>query len=96
MVKIQPRLLQLLRYDTFDEAIALANRTRSGLAAGLLSDDPSRHARFLSEIRAGIVNWNRPTTGAAGSAPFGGIGASVGTDDGAIDLGTQRMTVTYA
>ncbi|VVE62425.1 succinylglutamate-semialdehyde dehydrogenase [Pandoraea pnomenusa] len=79
-------LLQLLRYDTFDEAIALANRTRYGLAAGLLSDDPSRHARFLSEIRAGIVNWNRPTTGAAGSAPFGGIGAS----------GNHRPSAWYA
>jgi succinylglutamic semialdehyde dehydrogenase len=24
----------------------------------------------------GIVNWNRPTTGAASSAPFGGVGKS--------------------
>lgn len=79
-------LLQVLRYDTFDEAIALANRTRYGLAAGLISDDASRYAQFLADIRAGIVNWNRPTTGAAGAAPFGGIGAS----------GNHRPSAFYA
>lgn len=79
-------LLQVLRYDTFDEAIALANRTRYGLAAGLVSEDPARYAQFLAEIRAGIVNWNRPTTGAAGAAPFGGIGAS----------GNHRPSAWYA
>lgn len=79
-------LLQVLRYDVFDEAIALANRTRYGLAAGLLSDDPARYEQFLAEIRAGIVNWNRPTTGAAGAAPFGGIGES----------GNHRPSAWYA
>lgn len=79
-------LLQVLRYDAFDEALALANRTRYGLAASLLSDDPARYEHFLAEIRAGIVNWNRPTTGAAGAAPFGGIGAS----------GNHRPSAWYA
>ncbi|WP_374618415.1 succinylglutamate-semialdehyde dehydrogenase [Pandoraea sp.] len=79
-------LLQVLRYDAFDEAIALANRTRYGLAAGLLSDDPARYEQFLAEIRAGVVNWNRPTTGAAGTAPFGGIGES----------GNHRPSAWYA
>ncbi|VVD65119.1 succinylglutamate-semialdehyde dehydrogenase [Pandoraea soli] len=79
-------LLQVLRYDTFDEALALANRTRYGLAAGLVSDDPARYEQFLAEIRAGIINWNRPTTGAAGAAPFGGIGES----------GNHRPSAWYA
>ncbi|VVE61649.1 succinylglutamate-semialdehyde dehydrogenase [Pandoraea captiosa] len=79
-------LLQMIRYDTFDEAIALANRTRYGLAAGLLSDDPARYEQFLAEIRAGVVNWNRPTTGAAGAAPFGGVGLS----------GNHRPSAWYA
>jgi succinylglutamic semialdehyde dehydrogenase len=69
-------LLQLSRYDLFDEAIDGANNTQFGLAAGLLSDDPAEYALFLTEVDAGIVNWNRPTTGAASSAPFGGVGAS--------------------
>ena len=27
-------------------------------------------------IRAGVVSWNRQTTGASGSLPFGGVGLS--------------------
>ena len=60
----------------FDEAIEVANRTKYGLAAGLLSDDPSAYHHFVSQIRAGIINWNSPTTGASGRLPFGGTGAS--------------------
>src|SRR5699024_826635 len=58
-------LLQVCRYDDFDAAIAAANNTRYGLSAGLISDDPVRHDVFYRTIRAGIVNWNRPLTGAS-------------------------------
>ncbi|CAN1508920.1 PutA NAD-dependent aldehyde dehydrogenases [Caulobacteraceae bacterium] len=79
-------VLQVRRAATFDGAIALANATRYGLSAGLISDDPARWERFQQRIRAGVVNWNRPTTGAAGSAPFGGLGAS----------GNHRPSAYYA
>ena len=46
------------------------------LAAGLLSDNEAAWHQFAARIRAGIVNFNRPTTGASGAAPFGGVGAS--------------------
>lgn len=69
-------LLGVWRYDSFDEAIALANDTRYGLSAGLISPDRAQFDRLLLEARAGIVNWNRPLTGAASTAPFGGVGAS--------------------
>ncbi|WDI30919.1 succinylglutamate-semialdehyde dehydrogenase [Hyphococcus flavus] len=69
-------LLKVWRVADFDEAIARANKTKFGLSAGLLSDDKAKWEKFLALSRAGIVNWNRQTTGAAGSAPFGGIGAS--------------------
>ena len=69
-------LLQVIRYESFDQAISLANATRFGLAAGLISDDPAQFQRFKALSRAGIVNWNRPLTGASSSAPFGGVGAS--------------------
>ena len=58
------------------QAIEVANRTRYGLAAGLLSDDRGCYEHFLHNIQAGIVNWNSPTTGASGKLPFGGVGAS--------------------
>ena len=69
-------MLAVYRAPTFDMAIARANATSFGLSAGLLSDDAKKWEKFLALSRAGIVNWNRQTTGAASSAPFGGIGHS--------------------
>ncbi len=79
-------LLSLVRHDTLDQAIALANRTRYGLSAGLLSDRREDYDFFYREIRAGIVNWNKQTTGASSAAPFGGVGAS----------GNHRPSAYYA
>ncbi len=79
-------LLQVDRYATLDEAIAKANRTRYGLSAALLSDHRGDYEQFFRDIRAGIVNWNRQTTGASSAAPFGGIGAS----------GNHRPSAYYA
>lgn len=69
-------LLQVIKVNDFDEAIAEANRTRFGLSASLVGGNPQQYSRFWANIRAGIVNWNRPTNGASSSAPFGGIGFS--------------------
>ena len=79
-------LLQVRRVASFDEAIGAANATRYGLSAGLISDDPKLWERFLGRIRAGVVNFNRPTTGAAGTMPFGGLGHS----------GNHRPSAYYA
>ena len=69
-------LLQVLRVPDFDEAIKAANSTKYGLSAGLLSDSRERYDQFRFEVKAGIINWNRPTTGASGALPFGGVGSS--------------------
>jgi succinylglutamic semialdehyde dehydrogenase len=79
-------LLQVIRVADFDAAIKAANATEYGLAAGLLSPDATLWKRFSLRARAGIVNWNRPTTGAASSAPFGGVGKS----------GNHRPSAFYA
>ena len=57
-------LLQVLRVTDFDAALRAANATEYGLSAALLSDDEALWKRFRIQARAGIVNWNRPTTGA--------------------------------
>lgn len=69
-------LLQIIRVKNLDEAIAEANRTAYGLSAGILCDDKNIFEKFYIKCRAGIVNWNRQTTGASGQAPFGGVGLS--------------------
>ncbi|WP_413731372.1 succinylglutamate-semialdehyde dehydrogenase [Sodalis sp. RH20] len=79
-------LLSVIRYDDFDQALHIANNTRFGLAMGLISPHRHHFDRLLLEARAGIVNWNKPLTGAASSAPFGGIGAS----------GNHRPSAFYA
>jgi succinylglutamic semialdehyde dehydrogenase len=79
-------LLQVIRCDGLTDAIAIANRTRYGLAAGLLSESADEYRQFERGIRAGIVNWNKPLTGASSAAPFGGIGES----------GNHRPSAYYA
>jgi succinylglutamic semialdehyde dehydrogenase len=79
-------LLQIIRVKDFDQALQVANATEFGLAAALLSQDEQLWKRFNVRARAGIVNWNRPTTGAASSAPFGGVGKS----------GNHRPSAYYA
>lgn len=69
-------LLQLVRYETLEQAVELANDTRFGLSAGLISERDEEWQYFTDHIRAGIVNRNRQLTGASGDAPFGGPGAS--------------------
>jgi len=79
-------LLMVTRVSDFENAIEVANQTRFGLAAGLIGGHEKDFERFRSNIRAGIINWNRPTTGASSAAPFGGIGHS----------GNHRPSAFYA
>lgn len=79
-------LLQVIRVEDFDQAIAEANATRFGLSASLVGGTPADYNKFWANIRAGIINWNRPTNGASSSAPFGGIGLS----------GNHRPSAFYA
>lgn len=69
-------LLQVIRVPDLDTAIAEANNTRFGLSASLIGGSPDDYGRFWANVRAGIINWNRPTNGASSTAPFGGIGLS--------------------
>ena len=69
-------VLSLNRVDSLEAAITLANDTAYGLSAGLISSDQAAYQQFVHQIRAGIVNWNRQTTGASGRLPFGGCGMS--------------------
>lgn len=79
-------LLKVIRYTDIDAAITEANNTAFGLSAGVLSDDKAIYDLFVRRSRAGIINWNRATTGASSAAPFGGIG----------DSGNHRASAYYA
>jgi succinylglutamic semialdehyde dehydrogenase len=79
-------VLQMVRVKDFDVAIAEANNTRFGLVASLVGGDPEMYDRFWKTIRAGVINWNKPTNGAPSTAPFGGVGLS----------GNHRPSAYYA
>ena len=69
-------MIQIKFVASFSEAIYQANNTSFGLSAGLISDKQSFFDNFVNEVSAGIINYNTTTTGASGSAPFGGSGMS--------------------
>lgn len=69
-------LLVIQRVKSFEEAIRAAAQTPYGLAASLLGGSREMFELFVRDVRAGVVNWNGSTTGAAGLMPFGGLGDS--------------------
>lgn len=79
-------LLQVVRVNDLDEAIAEANNTRFGLSASLIGGQPQDYNRFWANVRAGLINWNRSTNGLASAMPLGGLGLS----------GNHRPSAYYA
>ena len=79
-------VLQMIRVKDFDAAINEANNTRFGLAASLVGGTPAMYDKFWANVRAGVINWNKPTNGAPSNAPFGGVGLS----------GNHRPSAFYA
>lgn len=69
-------MIQVRRVASFEEAMAEANNTAYGLSAGIVTDNDVLWKKFWAGSRAGIVNRNRATTGAASTMPFGGPGQS--------------------
>ena len=79
-------LLQVVRVPDFDAAIAEANATAYGLSASLIGGSSKDYDQFWANVRAGVINWNKPTNGAASNQPFGGVGLS----------GNHRPSAYYA
>lgn len=79
-------LLQVIRVPDFERAVDAANQTAYGLTSAIFTEDEKLYKRFRNRVRAGLVNWNRQTTGASSAAPFGGIGIS----------GNHRPSAYYA
>lgn len=79
-------LTTVIRYDSFEQGLKIANDTRYGLSLSLISPQREQFEQVLIEARAGVVNWNKPTNGASSAMPFGGVGAS----------GNHRASAFYA
>jgi betaine-aldehyde dehydrogenase len=68
-------VLPIARFETFDEAIALANDSVYGLGANLYTNNARYVKRFYEEVRAGTLWINDPLTD-NDAGPFGGMGMS--------------------
>ncbi len=88
-------VLSVLTFDEPEEAVALANNTEYGLAAGVWTRDVSKAIRTARAIRAGTV-WINTYNLYDSAAPFGGFKQSgFGRDLGrvALDGYTETKTV---
>jgi aldehyde dehydrogenase (NAD+) len=66
----------LLRAEDYDHALALANDTRFGLCAGIVTNSLKHATHFKRHAQAGMVMVNLPTAGVDPHVPFGGRKAS--------------------
>nr|WP_218135198.1 aldehyde dehydrogenase [Variovorax sp. YR216] len=79
-------VLAIIPFDTEAEAIAMANDSRFGLAAGIWSNDISRVLRVSRAVQAGSV-WVNTYRALAAQAPFGGFKESgIGRERGEAGL----------
>jgi aldehyde dehydrogenase (NAD+) len=75
-VEVFGPVLTVLRFETEEEAVAIANATEYGLASYLYTSDVQRVQRLVPQLQAGgvYVNGASPVVGA--ELPFGGVGIS--------------------
>jgi len=59
--------------DTAEEAVAIANSTRYGLSAGLITGDNQRGFALARQIDSGVVHVNDQTVADEPQLPLGGV-----------------------
>jgi RHH-type proline utilization regulon transcriptional repressor/proline dehydrogenase/delta 1-pyrroline-5-carboxylate dehydrogenase len=86
-------VLAVMKVNTFDQALEIANGTNYALTGGLYSRTPSHIQRAQSEFEVGNLYINRHTTGAiVARQPFGGFKMSgVGSKAGGPDYLLQFL-----
>lgn len=93
-------VIAVLRVGSFQEAMDIANDVEFGLSASICTSQPDKIQQFIGGIESGVVKVNRPTTGNALNAPFGGVKMSSTatyreSGRGALDFYTQLKTVYH-
>ena len=66
-------VVSLIEFDTFEQAIEIANSIEYGLSTALYTKDVNRAFTAIRDLEAGITYINAPTIGAEVHLPFGGV-----------------------
>ncbi len=66
-------VVSLIEFDTFEQAIQIANSIDYGLSTALYTKDVNRAFAAIRDLEAGITYINAPTIGAEVHMPFGGV-----------------------
>ncbi|HHG90943.1 MAG TPA: aldehyde dehydrogenase family protein [Devosia sp.] len=66
----------VIRFETEEEALAIANGTDYGLVAGIWTKDGARQMRLAKALKSGQVFINNYGAGGGVELPFGGVGKS--------------------
>jgi aldehyde dehydrogenase (NAD+) len=82
----------IIPFDTDDEAIAMANESRYGLASGVWSEDLNRVHRYIREIRSGNV-WVNTYLQTRYELPFAGIKESGYGHDEVTEFSREKAAV---
>jgi acyl-CoA reductase-like NAD-dependent aldehyde dehydrogenase len=89
-------IVSLIEFDTFSEAIEIANSIDYGLSVALYTRDVNRAFTAIRDLEAGIAYINAPTIGAEVHLPFGGVkqtGNGHREGNGALDFFTTWKAV---
>ncbi len=89
-------VVSLLEFDSFEQAIEIANSIDYGLSTALYTKDVNRAFTAIRDLEAGITYINAPTIGAEVHLPFGGVkhtGNGHREGNGAIDFFTTWKAV---
>jgi succinate-semialdehyde dehydrogenase / glutarate-semialdehyde dehydrogenase len=91
-------VVTLVPYESFDEAIALANGTPFGLAAGIFSKDITRAMTAARRLHVGLLHINDASSSRVDLMPFGGVKQSGIGREGpryAMQEMTEERVVTF-
>ncbi len=85
-------VLSIIRVNSFEEALKVANGVKHGLSSSVYTRDISRALKFVEDSEVGLTHLNLPTSYKEVHLPFGGIKSSGSGPPEAGETGIEFFT----